>query len=48
MVFVGSLQTRKDTRRVLRPLYNRPDGIQATDLVTRMRLVSNLGQGLRS
>ena len=32
----GLLQTRKDTRQVLEPLYNCPFGIQAPKLETRI------------
>jgi hypothetical protein len=30
----GPLQTRKDTRRILKPLYNLPSGIQAPEIET--------------
>jgi hypothetical protein len=30
----GPLQTRKDTRQILEPLYNRPSGIQALEIDT--------------
>jgi len=30
----GPLQTREDTRRILRPLYNRTSGIQVMELET--------------
>ena len=35
-VYWGPLQTRKDTRQVLEPLYNCPFGIQAPKLETRI------------
>ena len=34
----GPLQTRKDTRQTLRPLYNHPFCIQAQELETRIYL----------
>jgi len=33
-VWWGPLQTRKDTKQILTPLYNYPSGIHATELET--------------